>query len=124
MWKSLGAHTERACSASRLPLYGTTKRQPGKQETGSFMAPPVKFDVLVIYLSPFLCVYIMYVCIYLYCVICLKLYYWSLLICTNKKFKNNFDDKIPPCLTSLNKKIERYTSSPYYIHIVCFGVHK
>ena len=71
MWKSLGAHTERACSVRRLLLYSTTKRQPGKQETGCFMAPPIKVDVLVMYLSPFLCVYVIYVCIYLYCVICL-----------------------------------------------------
>ena len=32
---------------------------------------------------------IIYVCICLYCVICLILYYRSLLICTNKEFMNN-----------------------------------
>ena len=33
-----------------------------------------------------MCVNIIYVCICLYCVICLILYYRSLLICTNKEF--------------------------------------
>ena len=37
----------------------------------------------------FMCVNIIYVCICLYCVICLILYYRSLLICTNKEFMNN-----------------------------------
>ena len=35
-----------------------------------------------------MCVNIIYVCICLYCVICLILYYRSLLICTNKEFMN------------------------------------
>ena len=35
-----------------------------------------------------MCVSIIYVCICLYCVICLILYYQSLLICTNKEFMN------------------------------------
>ena len=36
-----------------------------------------------------MCVNIIYVCICLYCVICLILYYRSLLICTNKEFMNS-----------------------------------
>ena len=35
-----------------------------------------------------MCVNIIYECICLYCVICLILYYRSLLICTNKEFMN------------------------------------
>ena len=35
-----------------------------------------------------MCVNIIYVCICLYCVICLILYYRTLLICTNKEFMN------------------------------------
>ena len=42
-----------------------------------------------------MCVNIIYVCICLYCVICLILYYRSLLICTNKEFMNNELDKNP-----------------------------
>ena len=43
----------------------------------------------LLYPSPFfMCVNIIYVCICLYCVICLILYYRSLLICTNKEFMN------------------------------------
>ena len=38
-----------------------------------------------------MCVNIIYVCICLYCVICLILYYRSLLICTNKEFMNVFN---------------------------------
>ena len=38
--------------------------------------------------------YIIYVCLCLYCVICLKLYYRSLLICTNKEFKNKYNINI------------------------------
>ena len=37
-----------------------------------------------------MCVNIIYVCTCLYCVICLILYYRSLLICTNKEFMNNY----------------------------------
>ena len=39
-----------------------------------------------------MCVNIIYVCICLYCVICLILYYRSLLICTNKEFMNTESD--------------------------------
>ena len=39
-----------------------------------------------------MCVNIIYVRICLYCVICLILYYRSLLICTNKEFMNNAND--------------------------------
>ena len=46
-------------------------------------------DVFIISFSFFMCVNIIYVCICLYCVICLILYYRSLLICTNKEFMNN-----------------------------------
>ena len=38
-----------------------------------------------------MCVNIIYVCICLYCVICLILYYRSLLICTNKEFMNIYN---------------------------------
>ena len=49
----------------------------------------------LLYSSPFfMCVNIIYVCICLYCVICLILYYRSLLICTNKEFMNNIYDCI------------------------------
>ena len=41
-----------------------------------------------------MCVNIIYVCTCLYCVICLILYYRSLLICTNKEFmKTVFNDR-------------------------------
>ena len=49
-------------------------------------------DVFIIFFSFFMCVNIIYVCICLYCVICLILYYRSLLICTNKEFMNTRDN--------------------------------
>ena len=42
-----------------------------------------------------MCVNIIYVCICLYCVICLILYYRSLLICTNKEFMKNYNFRNP-----------------------------
>ena len=52
-----------------------------------------------------MCVNIIYVCICLYCVICLILYYRSLLICTNKEFMNNIaaDQKVA-YVGTLNKE--------------------
>ena len=47
-----------------------------------------------------MCVNIIYVCICLYCVICLILYYRSLLICTNKEFMNIYSLLCPPSLPS------------------------
>ena len=51
-----------------------------------------------------MCVNIIYVCICLYCVICLILYYQSLLICTNKEFMN-YDGYFDVNTTITNHKL-------------------
>ena len=50
-----------------------------------------------------MCVNIIYVCTCLYCVICLILYYRSLLICTNKEFMNILPVLLSICFTCMFK---------------------
>ena len=45
---------------------------------------------------------IIYVCICFYCIMCLILYYWSLLVCTNKEFMNSVINRVEHVCDTVN----------------------